>query len=250
MTDRLGSKDDSPKHQPSSSLAWSLSALPFKVTSKLLGRFDYGSAKPSQLFGFGCAAKVVKDILPRPPSPPRTSPHDYEKATDSGYCSRSSIDGKPPAPSVLIEALAGEAESAAKRQESEYEDEAWYANDGVVPLASQYHPGSCSPDLCSHSDGLPMLASHTAHTSLSSAVSEPLTPPLPQPNRWEVHHLRDTTHASLCPLWTGGAYQRQFWRGMGRWLADVDAAATVEAGESDAQPLASPSADESIQAAS
>lgn len=34
--------------------------------------------------------------------------------------------------------------------------ESWYANDGVVPLASQFHPGACNPDTCSHSLGLPL----------------------------------------------------------------------------------------------
>ncbi|PWN54423.1 alpha/beta-hydrolase, partial [Violaceomyces palustris] len=32
--------------------------------------------------------------------------------------------------------------------------ESWYCNDGVVPLASQFHPGDCHPSKCRHSTGM------------------------------------------------------------------------------------------------
>lgn len=33
--------------------------------------------------------------------------------------------------------------------------ENWWANDGVVPLASQFHPFNCHPDRCRHFKGMP-----------------------------------------------------------------------------------------------
>ncbi|KAN0060331.1 hypothetical protein ACQY0O_007660 [Thecaphora frezii] len=213
----------------------------------------------------------------------------------------------------------------------------WYRNDGVVPLASQFHPGECSDSGCRHFSGIeatlvpgkegrdaseacdeaqlmpqcqdqgwqgeliggvatkdsatlplhrkdiavlpeslgitakrvaavtlttalralgldgktsaPPLAEEevdpflTRCTSAATALTpsppslanlDPTKPRLPEtyqqrprdgpePNRWYTYELTSTDHATLCPFWTGSDVQKQFWTGIGVWLADVDA---------------------------
>lgn len=140
--------------------------------------------------------------------------------------------------------------------------ESWFANDGVVPLASQYHPGCCSPLHCQHSSGLPVVedlwgeaTSSTLIQNLSDSIGDHLPIPsfissilptsvkpaksprkttsnLPKkfskmtaiPNQWQVHHLSETSHTSIAPVWTGTEKQKAFWVGLGEWIAAVDEA--------------------------
>lgn len=242
-------------HQPTSSFQWTLSTAPLVLTSRLLGRFDFSLARPSQLFPGSSDHSAGNMLLDASRGTASRRPHD-----DSGYSS----PGRRQPPLAAFNELDEKLATAA----SEVEHEAWYANDGVVPLASQYHPGSCQQVSCLHSLHLPeqhlapsldasvsakssadrgalwhtlsrattLLSRRIRHVASDEEVpsaacpSSPPTlapPPLPPPDRWEVYHLQDATHASLCPIWNGGARQRHFWRGMGCWLADVDASAAA-----------------------
>ncbi len=44
----------------------------------------------------------------------------------------------------------------------------------------------------------------------------------PAPNRWYTFEIDGLDHTSLCPFWTGSEVQKQFWTGMGFFLASVD----------------------------
>ncbi|PWY96836.1 alpha/beta-hydrolase [Testicularia cyperi] len=44
----------------------------------------------------------------------------------------------------------------------------------------------------------------------------------PEPNKWYTFQLENLDHTSLCPFWTGSELQKQFWTGMGFFLASVD----------------------------
>lgn len=83
----------------------------------------------------------------------------------------------------------------------------WHANDGVVPLASQYHPGQCQSGTCTHIKGL----------QPSSATTTDL-----QPNHYYTRVVSNTTHATLCPLWVGSEEQKEFWRFVAGWMRDVE----------------------------
>ncbi|THV07592.1 alpha beta-hydrolase [Dendrothele bispora CBS 962.96] len=78
------------------------------------------------------------------------------------------------------------------------------ANDGVVPVFSQWHPRSCSTTNCQHSK------------SKSSPV----------PGIWYVEELPHTHHLSLVPLWTSSSGQRRYWIKLGRWLREVESHCT------------------------
>lgn len=118
----------------------------------------------------------------------------------------------------------------------------WSANDGVVPLASQYHPRDCAAGgrNCTHSMGLPGHEISTAEASRAEKFVAWLcgrtVPPKPldlpshhhsKPNHYYTYTVSNTTHATLCPLWIGSAEQRAFWRFVGGWLRDVEAAAAA-----------------------
>lgn len=108
--------------------------------------------------------------------------------------------------------------------------EDYYANDGVVPLFSQWHPGPCSPTHCLHHStlsqphpstfffGLPAPGSKSK-ASLSNAM---------RPGIWNVCHIPDSTHVSLMPLWLGTQRQKEFWVEIGEWLERVDESTALD----------------------
>jgi len=122
--------------------------------------------------------------------------------------------------------------------------EDYYANDGVVPIFSQYHPGECSPSYCihhsSHQDPHPDPFYFGVPSSNSSSSSSPsiesqtsrsnknnntiYNKPKPKPGIWNVCYMPDSTHVSLMPLWRGTPRQKEFWCELGEWLETVDAA--------------------------
>ena len=133
-----------------------------------------------------------------------------------------------PLPSFLASLLNPKVEDS-EEQISTYDSEAlqhtqttelsehYWANDGVVPIFSQWHPHECSSTKCIHYDSLP-----------------PPSTPLPQqeqidfpkriePGIWNVYTLENAHHLSLLPLWSGSPLQVDFWTNLGRYLTDLDA---------------------------
>ncbi|UZJ51146.1 hypothetical protein CBS101457_000466 [Exobasidium rhododendri] len=183
-------------------------------------------------------------------SPPPGSRHSSSKAddrhhNDSGYTS--ACDEADQMPS-----------SREKRTEKMIKiDQDWYRNDGVVPLASQYHPGNCHADHCVHRPWQDVMEPSTAsllarlHSSIQwlfpsyftsrdqrkrglpnaarvyDSTNEPVSK-TPSSNSWHVFTLQDTTHASLVPFYTGSAKQVSFWQDVGSWLQQVELAASTQ----------------------
>ncbi|KAL5533939.1 hypothetical protein ACEPAG_399 [Sanghuangporus baumii] len=105
------------------------------------------------------------------------------------------------------------------RRASQVEDlsEHYWANDGVVPVFSQWHPRECAETRCIHHE--------------SSPASAPLPSPrlrrhpekrLLEPGVWNVYTLEDTHHLSILPLWVGSSYQQNFWSDLGDFLNNID----------------------------
>ncbi|SNX84152.1 related to lipase [Melanopsichium pennsylvanicum] len=44
----------------------------------------------------------------------------------------------------------------------------------------------------------------------------------PHENKWYTFEIENLDHTSLCPFWTGSEIQKQFWTGIGFYLASVD----------------------------
>uniref|UniRef100_V5GL51 Uncharacterized protein n=2 Tax=Kalmanozyma brasiliensis (strain GHG001) TaxID=1365824 RepID=V5GL51_KALBG len=44
----------------------------------------------------------------------------------------------------------------------------------------------------------------------------------PRDNKWYTFEIDNLDHTSLCPFWTGSEVQKQFWTGIGFFLASVD----------------------------
>ncbi|KAJ3728109.1 alpha/beta-hydrolase [Lentinula guzmanii] len=77
--------------------------------------------------------------------------------------------------------------------------EEYWANDGVVPLFSQWHPASCSSIHCQHVETMS-----------------------PTPGIWYVEQWNNTSHMSLVPLWVASDCQKQYWLNLGRWLRAIE----------------------------
>ncbi|KAH9944264.1 uncharacterized protein BXZ73DRAFT_96757 [Epithele typhae] len=96
-----------------------------------------------------------------------------------------------------------------------YVSNALRANDGVVPLFSQWHPCDCENTLCrhyNHGEGILDSPEKTPHD----------TPP--EAGVWHVHELQDAHHLSVVPIWVGSGRQKAFWRDLGQWLRAIDSA--------------------------
>ncbi|KAG8898638.1 hypothetical protein FRB99_007248, partial [Tulasnella sp. 403] len=104
--------------------------------------------------------------------------------------------------------------------------EEYRANDGIVPVFSQWHPGKCSPRHCIH------YASPNTATPVIVPSDTPLHSPLkkdrhPEPGIYHVHSLPSSTHThhtSVVPFWAGTDCQKTFWVELGHWLRDVEIA--------------------------
>ncbi|KAJ7751269.1 alpha/beta-hydrolase [Mycena maculata] len=87
--------------------------------------------------------------------------------------------------------------------------EEYWANDGIVPIFSQWHPHSCRRTRCLH------LASPSTDKSTNEGD-------VPEPGIWYVNYEEDANHMSIVPRWTGTDRQQQFWLKLGRWLSAVE----------------------------
>ena len=163
---------------------------PFTLTSKLIGKYDFDLVSPRPSFWNPRPPQTplaaALDVLRTPmlhadvkgkgralddPGPPEYPWHAMRRlssqSNSSGMLTRQEplLGGAVPALANLGSAAwytpvqgsdAGtsyfDAKAASKPQEPL---EQWYANDGVVPLASQFHPGICEEGNCVHTAGLP-----------------------------------------------------------------------------------------------
>ncbi|KAJ7596657.1 alpha/beta-hydrolase [Mycena floridula] len=133
----------------------------------------HGLTSPIMYFSARLVGSFDFSTLHPPPSfIPLSQSHDIEKGSVSGN-------------SNILQAQLGE----------EY-----WANDGVVPLFSQWHPNRCSPGHCLHDENNKR----------------------PMPGIWHVHSLDGASHMSLLPIWMSSKRQKVFWGKLGDWLHSVD----------------------------
>lgn len=85
-----------------------------------------------------------------------------------------------------------------------------WANDGLVPIFSQWHPQDCISTRCIH---------HETHVSLRTQAPQSRI----EPGVWNVYSLENTHHLSILPLWFGTSCQVEFWNDLGNTLNVLDA---------------------------
>ncbi|KAJ8083779.1 hypothetical protein PM082_002545 [Marasmius tenuissimus] len=111
-----------------------------------------------------------------------------------------------PPPSFLVEkslsSVQTDSQDIERGASKEYQalSEEYYANDGVVPLFSQWHPSPC----------------RCKHTKLTSSTDDPRS------GTWYVHEIENAHHLSLVPSWLLDARQRRYWIELGQWLMAID----------------------------
>ncbi|TBU63809.1 alpha/beta-hydrolase [Dichomitus squalens] len=88
------------------------------------------------------------------------------------------------------------------------------ANDGVVPLFSQWHPYDCKLTRCMHYSHSESVLNGPPE---KSRYHEP-----PVGGVWHVHHLENAHHFSIAPVWLATESQKAFWTDLGHWLRAVD----------------------------
>ncbi len=167
-------KSVTPHHMPKPS---AMRISPLTYAAKLLGQYDFSQISPAPSFlGY-------KEALPMEATLPRSGAKGKERyldAQDSPWhlmrrlSSQNTIlktaKEQEPLLGGAVPHLASLGSSAQMTPTSSHggEDgffgavrqlkepmEQWYASDGVVPLASQYHPGPCAEGKCMHLPGLP-----------------------------------------------------------------------------------------------
>ncbi|KAI0346870.1 alpha/beta-hydrolase [Trametopsis cervina] len=90
------------------------------------------------------------------------------------------------------------------------------ANDGVVPLFSQWHPFDCNTTRCRHHT----WATADSQFDLECPEAELFT--AQEPGLWNVFCIQDANHFSIVPFWFGTSRQRRFWKDIGLWLRSID----------------------------
>lgn len=154
---------------------------PLYICSRTMGSFDYSILRPIPSF-----------LIETPQSPTISKDKTYHSDIEKGL--------HPTVPSSPTPIELGE----------EY-----WANDGVVPLFSQWHPLACNSTRCRHFT--------SSESSTSTSTPEPHDAKYaPEPGIWHVYEVEDATHISLAPLWLGNARQKHYWEQLGRWLRSID----------------------------
>ncbi|KAF8973636.1 hypothetical protein BDZ97DRAFT_1776025 [Flammula alnicola] len=107
----------------------------------------------------------------------------------------------------------------------EIQGEDYWANDGVVPIFSQWHPLPCRMTTCDHHKGfgLQPFEKRAAGDDTSCNLR-------PHPGNWTVITVDDTNHLSLIipGLFRENVYQRTFWTELGHWLDTVEKCTSVD----------------------
>ncbi|KAI0052547.1 alpha/beta-hydrolase [Auriscalpium vulgare] len=155
----------------------SLWSLPLQYGASLIGSYDFSVLRPIPSFLF--PRPDDSSTMP-PPFPSRERERDLES------------------------------DIPAARLTEEY-----WANDGVVPVFSQWHPLECRSTRCHH---------HTKTTSVEKQAPHPgvWQKQAPHPGVWQVHLLEDAHHLSVMPVWVASRRQKEFWADIGAWLRDID----------------------------
>ncbi|KDR75661.1 hypothetical protein GALMADRAFT_248263 [Galerina marginata CBS 339.88] len=97
--------------------------------------------------------------------------------------------------------------------------EEYWANDGVVPMFSQWHPYPCALTKCSH---LKCMDLKTFEDKQSAENTTTVDVRL-HLGRWSVMTVNGTNHLSLIPgLSKASTYQKAFWAELGHWLGSVE----------------------------
>ncbi|EIM92237.1 alpha/beta-hydrolase [Stereum hirsutum FP-91666 SS1] len=175
-------------------------SAPLYLTSRIMGSFDFSTIRPIPSFLLRHEADV------------------YDTSKQS--------------PGADVECDAQTSNTASTLGEE------YWANDGVVPVFSQWHPFRCRDTHCLHHPTQPKTAPEPLvqhppsqlKTTTSATTHSPIPPPPnlkspnsePRPGIWNVHHLEGTTHVSIMPFWTGSRLQREFWSEYGDWLRNVE----------------------------
>lgn len=90
--------------------------------------------------------------------------------------------------------------------------EVYRANDGVVPVFSQWHPLACKQTVCQH----------LKHGDITVIPSDDEPRVIPEGGKWYVYELLEAHHGTIAPRWRDTPRQRGFWKELGQYLRDVD----------------------------
>ncbi|KAF8330408.1 uncharacterized protein EI90DRAFT_3060651 [Cantharellus anzutake] len=222
------------------------SSPPMWLSAFITGGYDFSTIRPVP--SFLRRTKPSSSEFPcSPPSPSGSSISSaYDSETESEYFSvdedsdAETVTGDTPFPtSLAMERILDEDEATEGGElKNPFElGEAYYSNDGVAPVFSLWHPGSCSSEHCIHYPPL----SGTARLPVDHLRAKLV----PRPGVWNVVTVEDAHHLSLMPLWTGSKKQQTFWYGLGEWLEEVDHARhffDIMEGKRDTRITSSPSA--------
>ncbi|EIN14006.1 alpha/beta-hydrolase [Punctularia strigosozonata HHB-11173 SS5] len=154
--------------------------LPLYVCSRLMGSFDFAVLRPVPAFMRAHPTATLATLI-----------------------------GTMDSANGLVHSTQGVFEATVVSQEEVGENH--WANDGVVPTFSQFHPFGCRESRCHHCPLSGYASPNEGHRKH-----------LVGPGIWDVHALDNCDHFSLVPLWMATAKQKQFWRDVGAWLVDID----------------------------
>lgn len=173
-------RKDAGRNTHTPAFKYSISVLPMYLMSRLIARFDLSSVLPVPSFLQGrdlsgdtcidCACADTKHSL-----------NGYGPSVEQGLYMRR----------LAPLEIGGE----------------YRANDGVVPVFSQWHPLPCRMTRCRH-----------------YPVDRRSKPSVPEPGVWQTQEVADATHASVVPLWWSTPRQKLFWTEVGGWLRKIDGA--------------------------
>ncbi|KAH8822751.1 alpha/beta-hydrolase [Flagelloscypha sp. PMI_526] len=88
--------------------------------------------------------------------------------------------------------------------------EEYWANDGVVPIFSQWHPMPCDSFHCSHHGSPSKCEENAAGGSTNTA------------GIWHVFEADEAHHLTVAPFWISNSKQKLFWETLGDWLRAIE----------------------------
>ncbi|CCL98123.1 uncharacterized protein FIBRA_00117 [Fibroporia radiculosa] len=218
-----------------SNWAESEDCAPFDVTfqaaerreAKLEGRLNPGTFYRSYA---ACMTKKTKGSLMHVPQAQHLMSPLYLSSRSMGSFDYTSLQ---PPPAFLfrsdsgnipaVERNAFDQDGPSGRRCPSVGEEHW-ANDGVVPLFSQWHPLACGETRCKHTTlsldnpGFSDTASTVpGKFKVTNACLEE-----PESGIWHVHHIDSANHLSIVPFWFGTERQQTFWKDLGYWLRAIE----------------------------